>query len=262
MNDIQDIKGKDIRGKGTRRGGLIPDPGRIAPHVDKDWRDDFIVELRLRDVPGDQIGDALMTVETHVVDSEESAQEAFGDAKGYAARIAEVAGRVRSSGVVTPAMVVGMVLGLAGMLLAARTFTSWLEGVPVAFTVGDVIGGVLLLALLAALMFTGVLRQLVERQWLALVVPPVLIGVFVGIFLLFAEPLLELPVVPAAIGALVLIVLRTVIAWNDEDGTDEITAPGTQPGNGIRARATTALVLPLMTLLLLGFTWVLHQVSG
>ncbi len=48
------------------------------------WLDDFMVELRLRDVPGVAIGDAVATVEEHCSDSGEDAESAFGDAREYA----------------------------------------------------------------------------------------------------------------------------------------------------------------------------------
>ena len=70
----------------------LADPGRLAPHLERAWREDFIVELRLRGVPGDVIGDALVTADTHVQESGESAGEAFGDARTYAKEIAENGG--------------------------------------------------------------------------------------------------------------------------------------------------------------------------
>lgn len=75
---------KDTTSCDWRGDGPFRDPGRIAPSGDKTWRDSFIIELRLLDVPGDRIGDELMTVETHVGESGESAPEAFGDPRAYA----------------------------------------------------------------------------------------------------------------------------------------------------------------------------------
>jgi hypothetical protein len=48
------------------------------------WRDKLIVELRNRDVPGDAIGDILGEAESHLVDSGESPDVAFGEPKTYA----------------------------------------------------------------------------------------------------------------------------------------------------------------------------------
>lgn len=48
------------------------------------WRDDLIVQLRLKDVPGDRIGDILLEVESHIRETGETPEEAFGSAKAYA----------------------------------------------------------------------------------------------------------------------------------------------------------------------------------
>lgn len=57
---------------------------RLAPHVNPAWSEAFILEARLRGVLGTVIGDALAEVDAHVVDSGQSAEEAFGDPKDYA----------------------------------------------------------------------------------------------------------------------------------------------------------------------------------
>lgn len=51
------------------------------------WIDDFILALRLRSVRGDAIGDAVAVVRAHLADSGESAAEAFGNARTYAASL-------------------------------------------------------------------------------------------------------------------------------------------------------------------------------
>ncbi len=71
------------------------------------WRDTLIVELRLKNVPGPEIGDILTEVAAHIEDSGESPEEAFGDPVQYA--------RGRSATVATPsrkrrAMVVSAVV--------------------------------------------------------------------------------------------------------------------------------------------------------
>lgn len=58
--------------------------GAIAPHVEPDWVEAMLLELRLQGVSGERIGAALAEVEAHVVDSGQNAQEAFGDPVAYA----------------------------------------------------------------------------------------------------------------------------------------------------------------------------------
>ncbi len=58
-------------------------------HLLDPWRDDFVIALRLRDVPGRRIGDALALVDAHCTDSGEEPQEAFGDPVAYATQVAD-----------------------------------------------------------------------------------------------------------------------------------------------------------------------------
>ena len=57
---------------------------RLAPHVDQRWAETFIVELRLVDVTGARIGEALSEVESHCGESGQGADQAFGDPVAYA----------------------------------------------------------------------------------------------------------------------------------------------------------------------------------
>jgi hypothetical protein len=53
------------------------------------WRDALVLHLRMADVPGDRIGEILLEVESHVAETGETPQQAFGDAKSYATARAE-----------------------------------------------------------------------------------------------------------------------------------------------------------------------------
>jgi hypothetical protein len=56
----------------------------IAPDVNPQWADAFVVELRLAGVSGRDIGAALAEVESHVAASGLDVQETFGDPRAYA----------------------------------------------------------------------------------------------------------------------------------------------------------------------------------
>ena len=245
-----------------RSSGLFADPGVIAPSVDKRWRDVFIVELRLQSVAGDRIGDALMTVETHVSESGESALEAFGDPKTYAREIAESTGAAGSGSVIGVWSGIGIVLGLLGMLVAVEAFTGWLEGTSVTVTLGELVGLAVLLAL-AGLLLTGrLLRAMVERRWLAFVGPVVLVASLAGIFLLLPEPLFEVPALAVGTFSLLLLLTHVLISVFDQaEDQEEITVPGQVPTSS-RARMLSFTVMPLMTVFLLGFVWTLHLITG
>lgn len=62
---------------------------QIAPAVDPGWVDAFVLEARLRDVPGERIGDALAEIDAHCRDSGEPEHVAFGDPAAYARTVAE-----------------------------------------------------------------------------------------------------------------------------------------------------------------------------
>lgn len=257
MNDTKRNRSRE------QRDGLFADPGSIAPSVDKAWRDDFIIELRLLSVAGDRIGDALMTVETHVRDSGESATESFGDPKGYAREIAASESTATAPGV-TGWTVIGNVAGLIGMLTAVWAFSAWLEGSAVEITAGAVVGLVVLLLLVGLVLArsTSAVRLMVDHVWaFALIAPIVLIGSFVAIFFLFPQTWFELGAVPVGVAAAVLLALSVVAAVLDGEDGDLILAPGDRrPTSGL-ARWGTALILPFFTLLLLGLTWLLSTVG-
>lgn len=246
-------------------GGVSADPGRLAPHLDKTWRDDFIIELRLAGVAGDVIGDALVTADTHIQESGESAQEAFGDARIYAREIAESSG-ADPAWTLSPAEVLGSVAGLVGMLATVAAFTAWLDGGPVTVTVGGVAGFVVLLGLVTLLVLrpARMVRVLVDHRMVVSILAPILlIGCFVALLLLLPRPILDLGAAPLGLFGVLLLTASCVLAWRQADAGAqvEITEPGSAPRSGASARLTSVLVFPAMTALLLVFTWILSLIA-
>jgi hypothetical protein len=60
--------------------------------VDQGWRDELLLALRLRDVPGTRIGEVLAEVESHVAETGEDPSQAFGTPTEYADRVADALG--------------------------------------------------------------------------------------------------------------------------------------------------------------------------
>ncbi|ASR55979.1 hypothetical protein [Cellulomonas sp. PSBB021] len=60
----------------------------LAPHVDPQWAQDVLVELRVLGVDGTDIARVLSDVEVHVVATGEAAAAAFGDPVDYARSLA------------------------------------------------------------------------------------------------------------------------------------------------------------------------------
>ncbi|QFG67857.1 hypothetical protein [Ornithinimicrobium pratense] len=255
------MNSKATRATGPMVERIFGDPGAIAPSVEKAWRDDFIIELRLRSLPGEAIGDALMTVESHVAESGEKAQDAFGEAKTYAREVAAATGTAARGWSVSAATVASTLLGLAGMLLSVRAFGSWLDGEPIGVTTGELVGLAVLILLASTLFFTATLRMLVEHRWLALPVPALLVGGLVGLHIALDEPLFELPALAVGVAGVLSLTASVLLSWVEEPaGLDQVTAPGQAPTVTTKSRMAAVLIFPLMTLGLFIFTWVLHLI--
>ncbi|GAA2781011.1 HAAS signaling domain-containing protein [Saccharopolyspora taberi] len=56
--------------------------------LEKKYRDELLVALRLHDISGARVGEVLAEVEAHVAETGEDPAEAFGSPREYAARVA------------------------------------------------------------------------------------------------------------------------------------------------------------------------------
>jgi hypothetical protein len=97
--------------------------------------------LRLRNISGSLIGDALAQVDAHCTDSGEAPEEAFGDPVAYATRVAEQARPVDHASSMSP-LRAGL-LGL-GVLFALSALLSGVAGLtrggPAELSVGSLVG--------------------------------------------------------------------------------------------------------------------------
>lgn len=245
----------------SRRSPIGAGTRALAPSVDPAWVEAFVVEQRLLGVPGQQIGDALVTVEAHLRESGEGVEEAFGEPRAYARRVAPDV-PARTAAVLGPRTILHVVLGLAGMLSVTRAFGSWLEEGPVRVTLGDLAVSLVLAALVAGLLARSedVLRLLVERRWAAMILPFVLVLVLAGLLLVLPQVVLELSTGAVGIAGLAALVVSCVLGWLDAQD-DRVVGPGAVPTTGRGTRLGTALLYPALTLLLLVPTWVLHSVA-
>lgn len=95
------------------------------------WFDEFILALRLRDVRGESIGDAVAVVRGHLADSGESAHEAFGDPRAYAGELELPT--VAGPSPMDPA-VMGPALSLVGLLAFAPAVGALFAGTSMGFS--------------------------------------------------------------------------------------------------------------------------------
>lgn len=86
------------------------------------WRNDLIFQLRLKDVPGDKIGDILLEIEEHVRESGETPEQAFGPATAYADNRANADLASGNDGEDVNLISQMLLPGLGGFLLASGAF--------------------------------------------------------------------------------------------------------------------------------------------
>lgn len=216
----------------------------LAPHVDPRWAQALLVELRLRGVPGRRIGQVLAEVESHVVDSGEDAQVAFGDPTTYAASL-DLASPGERAPVLT--RLAHPVLHVVAMVVVPVAAAGTAAG-GVTITVGGAVSVSLALAGMAVLVLdeTRVLRVLLRRpvvSWF------VLTAAFVAGALAAAglrTALVAVPAVPALVVGVVLLVATTGHALRRarREGVDAVVSPLSDEVDGAHRRlvVTTALV--------------------
>lgn len=202
-----------------------------TPHVEPEWAEAFLLELRLRGVDGRRIGAALAEVEAHCAESGESARSAFGDPVTYATDLglppaepsSDLTRELATSG-----------LGLVAMLLTLGAVVAWRTDTGLELTTG-LLAVVVLVVVGCALLVRyaeALLRALVRRWWMALVGAVAPIALFVGVLLLGRQVLLTVPAVPALAAGIALMAVHTVLALHGPDLSDPVLGPEDAGGAG------------------------------
>lgn len=202
-----------------------------TPHVEADWAEAFLLELRLRGVDGRRIGAALAEVEAHCAESGESARSAFGDPVAYADDLG-LAASAPSSGLVRD--LATSALGLGGMLLALGGFGAWRAGADVELTTGLLAVVALALAGCALVVHLAepLLRAVVRHSWMAVVGGGAPIALFVVVLLLGRQTLVAVPAVPTLVVGVVLLALHTALTLRGPDLADPVVGPEGAGGAG------------------------------
>ncbi|MGY1748570.1 hypothetical protein [Modestobacter sp. SYSU DS0511] len=99
--------------------------GEVSNDTEQGWTGDLLMRLRMRDVPGARIGEVLAEVQSHVAETGEHPQEAFGPAREYADQVADAIGappgqgwRDAVRGVSWRDWATAMVIGVSAFLLS------------------------------------------------------------------------------------------------------------------------------------------------
>lgn len=220
-----------------------------TPHVERQWRDEFVLALRLADVPGERIGDALATVDAHCAESGETATESFGDPEAYARSLAPEP--PKSLGL---SFAVGIVYGLLGMLAVPRAVAALAAGAAVAVTLGDVIALAVTLGLAGTVMALprSVLPWLARARFSLLwLVAAAVMAALVLSMLLLGHVVAEISwLVVLALG-LALLVASVASTWRDLSRPDPVQDPRSGKAPRGRTQWVTALLFPILTALVL-----------
>ncbi|MBX0298743.1 hypothetical protein K2F54_02010 [Cryobacterium sp. 1639] len=232
----------------------------ISTGTDKKWFDEFVLELRLQQVYGSAIGDAVASARELLADTGQSAQEAFGSARDYAASLdlprAPRFEWVRQA--LWPTMV-----SLLALLLFTQAAAAWTQSEPFLVSPAQLI-------LLAAPVFIVAalplyLAALVRHVWVVvvLVVACGLSGLLSSIVAptTAADAWLALDPLPWLIGCSVVMVALAIVQTvrsRRPGSNDEIINPLGDPtvdsGRGARlALVLTNWIFPVLALVMLGF---------
>lgn len=197
-----------------------------TPHVEPEWAQALLLELRLRGVAGSRIGAVLAEVEAHCAESGEVARDAFGDPVGYAAALDLPESPLQGTSwrEVTVAGV-----GLLGMFSTAGSVAAWQTGTPVTVTVGAILAALAFVTclILFALRPTQALRLVVDRP----IVTALAFGTFtVAITVLLStlrQPLLDLPWQPLLTLGLLLVIGDLLWSLRHRGALDDpVVGPG------------------------------------
>lgn len=197
--------------------------------TDETWIELFILELRVRRVPGAAIGDAVASVRELLADSGQSAEEAFGSARDYAAALDLPTINPRQHAL---QVVFLPTLGLFTFLVFALASTAWFAGNLVLLSGAQ--AALLAVPVLLTVMFSFPFypRAAFRRRWL-----PVALILVAGIVSAIAALLapstaedawLALSPLPLLIGTMTLLIALSLIgtiATVREGRSYEITEP-------------------------------------
>lgn len=220
------------------------DRGRSTP----EWADEFLLELRMRDVPGPRIGDLLAEVESHCADSGDDPTTAFGDPRTYAATVAgaEAEGGPRWRGA-APAIGRGLAI-LLGAILVLTAGAAIRTGEDLVITIGTVAFSVAMTAVMVVVI--GVLDVVVRRPVVSAIAVVTALGLGSMMTLWWSGPALILPSWFAfAAGAVLLVAGWWRIGRQVDPVIDPVT--GQAPFPTPRWLPWLLWVLPLTVLLVI-----------
>ncbi|MBK6888023.1 MAG: hypothetical protein IPH03_17270 [Tetrasphaera sp.] len=224
------------------------------------WECDFVLALRVRDVPGEAIGAALAEVQAHCADTGQTPAEVFGPPLAYAVSLAlpeNAPRRARTLG--TTALTL---LGVLGLWVLPPAAGAWLRGESYAVSHGSLVGAAVLavvVAVVAAPMALGWLSRRPGLAFAGLVVG--FLGAVLPSALWRSTAATMSPVWPAVVGALAVAgaaygLIRTNAAALDDRLVDPVTRQAQAVPRWLDAMTRYyALGFPAVAILLTILAW-------
>ncbi|MET3902190.1 hypothetical protein [Paenarthrobacter sp. 4246] len=225
--------------------------------TDKKWFDELVLELRLRQVQGDAIGDAVASARELLADTGQQAEEAFGPARSYAAAL-ELPTAPKHEWVnkaLCPAL-----LGLLAFLVFNQAVVPWVRSE--VLLVSPAQAAFLATPLVVIALLPLYITAAVRRIWvlIALVAICVVSGLLSGIAAPThrADAWLELDPLPWLVGsATIMLVISIFNTVRGLGAGDDIVDPraDTPRSTGMRTRAFALIsnwLFPTFSLAVLG----------
>ncbi|MBN6754127.1 hypothetical protein JRG18_11000 [Kocuria palustris] len=224
------------------------------------WCDDFVLELRLRDVPGARIGDHLAEVESHCIETGTDPEDAFGDAREYAQEVGDADEPTRDTGVlrVTLISLAALVVFLTGNDATNR----WAADEPLSFNALELLSMGLMVAALA--LIPAILRPVLRRKTVGIAYIVTLLGL--GTLnavsgLLPLTPLIDgIPAAPVSVGSFLILCVLSALEMRELSGGDWVTSPLRAPHDARpparRSVALIAWIFPIVFVALGALAWI------
>jgi len=239
------------------------------------WLESLTIELRLLDVNGTRIGDAVATAREFLADSGARAEESFGSAHHYAAELSLPATANAAKGVWGAALRSG--LGLLGLMALIETVVPLRHQTDVTFGLGVVLITIAVLAIIAFLprMLTVIIVRIVSQGKGRAFIEGAAVGlvttlIFVLISLWSADRIVfSVPALPVFIAAVVLLIAPPLWAqFHHSYEADPIVPPSSASADtpripiGVRLfLITTNWLLVILSVILCGLVLLLDTLA-
>lgn len=204
----------------------------------KKWFDEMIIELRLRNVRGDAIGDAVAAVETHCAESSKNPADAFGDPREYARDLHFRPSQLTDNRPSDWARTVGPVaIGLIGVSLVPGLTRALFDHTPVTVSWGDLTGLALFATIVAISMFF--LRALLQNKLTGILFFGGAVAMVAMLPALLPGTAFALPVMIVSALALACLAASVLGMWRQRHTLDD---PIIDPRTGQRTIALPSIV--------------------